>query len=71
MKKLSLQLVSLAVESFPVSDRDEALRGTIEAAEYSAQTAQCGSCQNYSCFTSCSPGGDPRCTCPIYATNTL
>jgi hypothetical protein len=69
MRKLSLQVDTLAVESFPVSQAD-GLRGTVDAAEYSVQTAQCGSCQNYSCFTSCSPGGDPRCTCPIYAGTT-
>jgi hypothetical protein len=68
VKKLTLQVDRLAVESFPVSDAGERLRGTIEAAEYSAQTAQCGSCMAQTCYTSCSPYGDPRCTCPIIIT---
>ncbi|HEX8244664.1 MAG TPA: hypothetical protein VF541_14255 [Longimicrobium sp.] len=63
--KLSLAIDTLAVESFPVSDHDQQLKGTVEAAEYSVQTAQCGSCQAATCFTSCSPQGDPRCTCPV------
>lgn len=69
MKKLSLDLANLAVESFPVSPEDEQLRGTVDAAAFTIKTAQCGSCggetcAGASCFTSCIPGG-PGCTCPV------
>ena len=70
MRKLSLQMDDLAVESFPTSKGTEAMKGTVDAAEFSLQTAQCGSCAGNtcggaSCFTSCIPGG-PGCTCPVY-----
>ncbi|HEX8903381.1 MAG TPA: hypothetical protein VF771_00920 [Longimicrobiaceae bacterium] len=71
MKKLSLKIERLAVESFPTLPADERARGTVDAAEWTLKTDQCGSCGGYtcegaSCFTSCDPGGgDPACTCPI------
>ena len=69
MKKLSLDLHALAVESFPTAQAEEQLRGTVEAAAFTVRTIQCGSCggdtcNGASCFTSCIPGG-PGCTCPV------
>lgn len=69
MKKLSLAIDELAVESFPTSTGDEQVKGTVDAAEFTLKTDQCGSCGGYtcdgvSCFTSCIPGG-PGCTCPV------
>jgi hypothetical protein len=69
MKKLSLEMDDLSVESFPTTVRHEPLKGTVDAAEFTLKTAQCGSCggdtcAGVSCFTSCIPGG-PGCTCPV------
>ncbi|HSU14856.1 hypothetical protein [Longimicrobium sp.] len=69
MKKLSLQLDQLGVESFPTSAADGDARGTVDAAEKTLNTAECGSCGGetcggVSCFTSCIPGS-PLCTCPV------
>jgi hypothetical protein len=74
MKKLELRIDRIDVETFTVAELPEEARGTVAAAEYSVRTAQCGSCGGYtcegaSCFTSCSPGGNPACTCPIYEVN--
>lgn len=71
MKKLNLQADDLRVESFPVGETAPEARGTVHADEWSVQTAQCGSCGGAtcggaSCFTSCIPGGNPACTCPVY-----
>ncbi|HEX8244663.1 MAG TPA: hypothetical protein VF541_14250 [Longimicrobium sp.] len=68
-KKLSLEMDGLTVESFPTTAADAQPRGTVDAAEFTLKTDQCGSCGGYtcagvSCFTSCDPGG-PGCTCPI------
>ena len=70
MKKLSLQLDRLDVESFPTSQADDDAQGTVRAAEATyVNTSPCGTCagatcQGVSCFTSCNPGS-PLCTCPI------
>ncbi|HEX6746372.1 MAG TPA: hypothetical protein VF092_03580 [Longimicrobium sp.] len=69
MRKLLLDVAGLAVESFPTAGANEALKGTVDAAEFTVKTAQCGSCggetcAGVSCFTSCIPGG-PGCTCPV------
>jgi len=69
MKKLSLALDQLGVESFPTTVGADAAKGTVDAAEFTVKTAQCGSCggdtcAGVSCFTSCIPGG-PGCTCPV------
>ena len=71
MKKLDLRLDALNVETFTVGELDEAARGTVHADEFTLKTVQCGSCGGAtcggaSCYTSCSPGGNPACTCPIY-----
>ncbi|HEX8692716.1 MAG TPA: hypothetical protein VF746_09870 [Longimicrobium sp.] len=69
MKKLSLKLDELAVESFPTSPDPDGEAGTVLAAMAATlRTAQCGSCQGASCFTSCRAEDvlvwDQQCTCP-------
>jgi hypothetical protein len=71
MKKLNLQVDTLSVDTFPTGETPEEARGTVHADAYSLKTDQCGTCGGYTCggatcFTSCSPGGNPACTCPIY-----
>ena len=71
MKKLNLRVDTLDVETFTVAEAPAEARGTVHAEEWSLRTNQCGTCGGYtcggaSCFTSCYPGGDPQCTCPIY-----
>jgi hypothetical protein len=71
MKKLNLRVDTLDVETFTVAEAPPEARGTVHAGEYSLKTDQCGTCGGYtcggaSCFTSCYPGGNPACTCPIY-----
>ena len=70
MKKLSLEVGQLSVESFPTSRVEEDGKGTVRAAEgTAANTSPCGTCAGdtcgggVSCFTSCIPGS-PLCTCP-------
>jgi hypothetical protein len=53
MKKLRLDVDTLAVESFPTAPTAEEL-GTVFAAEAEA----------FATRTSCGGGGDPPCTCP-------
>jgi hypothetical protein len=70
MNKLNLRVDGLKVESFTLAETPPEARGTVHADEYTLKTAQCGSCGGAtcggaSCFTSCIPGGNPACTCPI------
>lgn len=60
MRKLLLDVDTLAVESFPTSDAGEALRGTVDAAE---ATLRCSG-GAASCFTSCRADLRDGCTCP-------
>jgi hypothetical protein len=70
MKKLSLEVGQLSVESFPTSRGEAAEKGTVRAAEATyVNTSPCGTCAGdtcggASCFTSCNPGS-PLCTCPV------
>jgi len=70
MKKLALEVDALGVESFTVAESPEEARGTIHAGALTLKTVQCGSCGGATCggatcYTSCYPGGNPACTCPI------
>ena len=62
MKKLTLDMDVLAVESFPTAEVDEATRGTVEA---QVATAHCATRAGGSCFTSCRGDLRDACTCPI------
>ena len=64
MRKLKLAIDRLMVESFPIPERDPGA-GTVNAAEATARTHQCGSCVA-SCYTSCDvAAADQQCTCPV------
>jgi len=62
MKKLSLDVDTIAVESFPTSEVDAAARGTVDAHEDNAafRTRIADSC-----FTSCRADLRDACTCPV------
>ena len=62
MKKLTLDVDMLAVESFPTSDRGTEDRGTVEA---QAATIRCATRAGASCYTSCRADLRDACTCPI------
>ena len=58
MRKITLNLDRLSVESFPTTELPEAMRGTVDAAMMLRTRGD-------SCRTSCAGGGgDPMCTCP-------
>jgi len=60
MRKLTLELEQLTVESFPTTAEDEAARGTVEGAEATRELY----CTNGdTCRTSCA--GGPKCLCPV------
>ena len=61
MRKLTLDLDRLAVESFPTTASDGALRGTVRGAELLA-TRELYCTNGDTCRTSCGRVGD--CTCP-------
>jgi hypothetical protein len=61
MRKLTLDVDALAVESFPTSGREADARGTVDAHE--ATAIRCGS-GGASCFTSCRADLRDGCTCP-------
>lgn len=69
MKKLSLKLDELAVESFPTTREAAPELGTVHGAMAPTNTGgNCATCRGETCFTSCpGGGGDPACTCPIQA----
>jgi hypothetical protein len=60
MKKLTLDVDALAVESFPTAEVDEA-RGTVDAQE---ATVRCNT-RVASCYTSCRAEMRDNCTCPV------
>ena len=60
MKKLTLDMDALAVESF-ATDVDAKLEGTVGA--YAVTAIRCGS-GGASCFTSCRGDLRDACTCP-------
>jgi len=62
MRKLTLDVDLLAVESFPTADVDETTRGTVEAR---AATVHCATRAGASCFTSCRADLRDACTCPV------
>ena len=62
MKKLTLNVDGLAVESFPTAEADEAVRGTVEAQD---ATVNCATRSGASCFTSCRADLRDACTCPV------
>jgi hypothetical protein len=64
MNKIRLNLDRLSVDSFATAAAPEA-RGTVDAAWARTNTGACATCGGATCFTSCSPGGDIACTCPI------
>lgn len=66
MRKMKLEIGTLQVESFPTLQAPPE-RGTVDGAEGTLRTNQCGSCAGFTCdgatcVTSC--GGQPQCTCP-------
>ena len=61
MKKLALDVDTLAVESFPTDDVDAELRGTVDA---QVATNNCNT-RVASCFTSCRGDLRDACTCPV------
>ena len=65
MKKLTLNLDELAVESFPTTRSDEELRGTVRAAEalLLGATRALYCTHGDTCKTSCA--GGPYCLCPV------
>lgn len=64
MKKLVLDLESLAVETFEV-DRSPGLRGTVEAADGSYPTDACLPTMMLSgCLSRCMPSGIQNCLSP-------
>ena len=69
MRKLKLTIDRLAVESFPTVPEPAPAAGTVNGAEATARTHQCGSCVA-SCYTSCygAMAADAPCTCPVYGT---
>jgi len=62
MKKLSLDVDTIAVESFPTAEIDAAARGTVNANEDDAAFA---TRRADSCYTSCRADQRDACTCPI------
>jgi hypothetical protein len=60
MKKLTLDLDALDVESFAASGRPTDRPGTVEAREDAF-----GATRAASCFTSCAADVADNCTCPI------
>jgi hypothetical protein len=69
MRKLNLRVDDLSVDSFAAGEIADVARGTVHADGVTLHTAQCGTCAGATCggatcFTSCSPGGNPACTCP-------
>jgi hypothetical protein len=62
MKKLTLDVNALAVESFPISDRAAEDRGTVDA---HGATVRCVTRSGASCYTSCRADLLDACTCPI------
>ncbi|HET7461031.1 MAG TPA: hypothetical protein VFJ82_07275 [Longimicrobium sp.] len=61
MKKILLNVETLAVESFPTQERDVELLGTVDAAMASPR----GTCVANSCYTSCRADLRDACTCPV------
>ena len=62
MKKLTLDMDTLAVDSFPTAEIDPVLQGTVDA---HAATANCVTRAAGSCYTSCRADLLDACTCPI------
>ena len=62
MKKLTLDVDTLSVESFPTDDVDAELRGTVDA---QAATTNCNTRVAASCYTSCRADLRDACTCPV------
>jgi hypothetical protein len=60
MKKLTLDLDSLDVQSFAASERAAGRPGTVQARE-----DVLGATRAASCFTSCAADVADNCTCPI------
>ncbi|HEV7588436.1 MAG TPA: hypothetical protein VGO40_10005 [Longimicrobium sp.] len=61
MKKLTLDVAALAVESFATDEVDAKPRGTVDA--HAATAIRCGT-GGASCFTSCRGDLRDACTCP-------
>jgi hypothetical protein len=62
MKKLTLDVDTIAVESFPTAEIDAAARGTVDAHE---DVAAFRTNRADSCYTSCRADLRDACTCPI------
>ena len=62
MKKLSLDVDTIAVVSFPTAEVDAAMRGTVGARDDDAAFA---TRHADSCYTSCRADLRDACTCPI------
>jgi len=60
MKKLTLDVDTLAVDSFPTADVDPVLKGTVDA--HAATLLHCTGVA--SCYTSCRADMRDACTCP-------
>ncbi len=63
MKKLLLNMETLAVESFPTQGEDAEPLGTV----YGDMASPRGTCAANSCFTSCRADLRDACTCPVRA----
>ncbi|HET7461030.1 MAG TPA: hypothetical protein VFJ82_07270 [Longimicrobium sp.] len=61
MKKIMLNLETLAVESFPTQEKDAEPLGTVNGAMASPR----GTCIANSCYTSCRADLRDACTCPV------
>jgi hypothetical protein len=61
MKKLTLDMDTLAVDSFPTAEVDPVLQGTVDA--HAATLVRCGT-GAASCYTSCRADLRDACTCP-------
>ena len=62
MKKLALDVDTLAVESFPTDVPDAEPEGTVEA---QMATTHCATRVGSSCYTSCRADLRDACTCPV------
>lgn len=62
MRKLTLDMDALAVESFAPGDAEAVLGGTVDA--HAVTAIRCGS-GGASCFTSCRGDLRDACTCPV------
>jgi hypothetical protein len=61
MRKLTLDMETLAVDSFPTAEIDPVLQGTVDA--HAATLRGCGT-GVASCYTSCRADLRDACTCP-------